>query len=1499
MFKFIRSTNLIRTTTSITTATTFAILLMLLVSSLFPTIAIARRPAEPSAPLDVPATIVNESATEWVIHDGVIYWSKHCFPITLQNDRLNAPSAPNEDATLKRMPIGGGAITTLGTDVDNCLNFSSIAADDSGVYFYDGIGKIKVIRTLGPTPVLTDVTTASSVTRIRLDDTFVYFYTSSANIFRVPKTGGTAQALQTTGFEMRDFIVNAQSIYWFDNLGLWWGPKSCPTLPCSKIALSLGSNGNYMSFGRIGEAGGNPSSIVFVSSSGSPSFLSSIIELTCNTVPVCQRQDYYNAAPNWFIGQFRFVSLARSGPFPILDTYLFWTERDSTTGRLLRRIASATATTPSELYPGDATLSSLLAVDETNPQGVYFSDSSKIMFLPFSASAITRDLAVAGMEVTQAIQNMANQISLVADKTTYVRTYGKQNTGPQAGSVEMVLHGTRNGNPLPGSPLQPVYGNVSLNTSFVFDRAKAYDSWTFRLPSSWIGSGTIALRAEIDPRSRYEDTVPGNDTLSINAVFGREPKACLFFSPVRTHNPIPNIGDPNFWETMDRFARVWPVPAVEVHSMGEPIEELQVCSWHGIPYPCFGPYELDQASDFPSNFPSDKDRVIGKLMLRQALARAATIPPINYCQSGASVHSVGLVHPEADTTDDSNRTLLGYANYYINASFYKMEPFDSQPGNPNWYWPKAASVLAQEVTHNFNRRHVACGTNDATDSNWPYANKCQLNDGGATNYFGYDTKSRLPIPPQIASDFMSYKPSHSDAPLWQGQWVSDYTYNAVKGKFGLQARSTLAEPSGPVGLARPALPEAGEMVYAIGAIDPISNLGHLDYTYAQPLATMNAQARSVWQEFSTPSWRGAAGIRAVEAVTYHLRLKDASGVVLDDRAVTLFEADSHDGDAAAWPFLVTFPAPSGNVTRIELLADNTVLDTLNMGVNPPAVSILSPKTGATISDTLVIQWLGSDPDLQDVLHYNVQYSTDNGISWLSLAEDYPGTPGAGVETLGVQNPLALPGTNGATARIRVIASDGYHTVGALSDAFSVAQRAPVAHITSPDAVLSYEPNDDISLQGGAIDAESGVLTGTALSWAVSGVSAGTGEESSVRGLKPGAHTVVLTATDTTSKTGIAQTALYINPLVADEIGTSPLLNGLCDEAAYGAGTRQIQLAPYADGAQATARLLVNSNKLWLCLTGLARGSNAQVGRVGLFADVNNSQDASSQADDMGFFVAEDGVAIALLGNGAAGNSAALDARVTATGTLWTAEMSIDLASLGGSGHVIGARLSHSAVESASDSVAWPYRAQENQPNSWGQLVLGNWAVLDLISPVSATVGSTDVLMTLTGSNFLSTTVALFDGVALNTTMISATQMSALVPAAKLITAGTAKIQVAGAGLLSAPSPAAGLSFQIVNLAPTITALSPDTTTDVGGSISMTVSGSNFAPGALILFEGTALPTTVLSASQVRAQISTAQLQSGRVVQVAVQNAAPSGGLSNELPFLVTSPRVVFVPIMRK
>jgi len=77
--------------------------------------------------------------------------------------------------------------------------------------------------------------------------------------------------------------------------------------------------------------------------------------------------------------------------------------------------------------------------------------------------------------------------------------------------------------------------------------------------------------------------------------------------------------------------------------------------------------------------------------------------------------------------------------------------------------------------------------------------------------------------------------------------------------------------------------------------------------------------------------------------------------------------------------------------------------------------------------------------------------------------------------------------------------------------------------------------------------------------------------------------------------------------------------------------------------------------------------------------------------------------------------------------------------------------------------------------------------LSTISPTAVTAGSPDTTITLTGSNFLSTSTVDFNGTPIATTFVSAMQLSAVIPAADLATAGSAAITVVN------PSPGGGTS----------------------------------------------------------------------------------------------------------
>ena len=201
-----------------------------------------------------------------------------------------------------------------------------------------------------------------------------------------------------------------------------------------------------------------------------------------------------------------------------------------------------------------------------------------------------------------------------------------------------------------------------------------------------------------------------------------------------------------------------------------------------------------------------------------------------------------------------------------------------------------------------------------------------------------------------------------------------------------------------------------------------------------------------------------------------------------------------------------------------------------------------------------------------------------------------------------------------------------------------------------------------------------------------------------------------------------------------------------------------------------------------------------------------------------------------------------------------------------------------------------------------------------ISPVSVVAGSSDLVLTVTGSNFVDDThnksivvwSANGSDQSLATSFVSSTQLTAVVPAALLAQPVTAKVLVEKGdpmgsgpfsktasvefGVTAVPIP----SFSISSILPSsVVAGSPDLTLTVIGS---TFDNSNHnksfvmwsANGSVNL-----LATTFDSGTQLTAVIPAALLTSPLTAQISVETGDPMGSLpfatSNSITFTVTSP----------
>jgi hypothetical protein len=186
-----------------------------------------------------------------------------------------------------------------------------------------------------------------------------------------------------------------------------------------------------------------------------------------------------------------------------------------------------------------------------------------------------------------------------------------------------------------------------------------------------------------------------------------------------------------------------------------------------------------------------------------------------------------------------------------------------------------------------------------------------------------------------------------------------------------------------------------------------------------------------------------------------------------------------------------------------------------------------------------------------------------------------------------------------------------------------------------------------------------------------------------------------------------------------------------------------------------------------------------------------------------------------------------------------------------------------------------------------------------ISPTSASSGSPDLTLTITGSLFLGGASVVFlnstenTETNLSTTVVSSTQITAVIPASALELPASCTVIVYNAGTSNGSSTPLPFTITVGTYpVPTVTSIFP--TSAVAGSLpfQMFVQGSNFAPSAVLNFNGVPIPTTVTSLTYLSGTIPTADIATAGTVPVTVSNPSPGGGPSAPQPFVISQPSVV-------
>ena len=174
-----------------------------------------------------------------------------------------------------------------------------------------------------------------------------------------------------------------------------------------------------------------------------------------------------------------------------------------------------------------------------------------------------------------------------------------------------------------------------------------------------------------------------------------------------------------------------------------------------------------------------------------------------------------------------------------------------------------------------------------------------------------------------------------------------------------------------------------------------------------------------------------------------------------------------------------------------------------------------------------------------------------------------------------------------------------------------------------------------------------------------------------------------------------------------------------------------------------------------------------------------------------------------------------------------------------------------------------------------------------VSPASIAAGSPSFTMTVNGTNFVSGASVDFNGIPATTAFVSATQLTATIPANDVLTAGTALITVTNPDQQTSNA----IAFSITgsnNPAPIITSLQPSTAVAGSPQFTLTVNGTGFISSSVVYFASNARATTFVSPTQLTATILASDIAAPGTPSVVVITPAPGGGNSDPATFTVTA-----------
>ncbi len=184
------------------------------------------------------------------------------------------------------------------------------------------------------------------------------------------------------------------------------------------------------------------------------------------------------------------------------------------------------------------------------------------------------------------------------------------------------------------------------------------------------------------------------------------------------------------------------------------------------------------------------------------------------------------------------------------------------------------------------------------------------------------------------------------------------------------------------------------------------------------------------------------------------------------------------------------------------------------------------------------------------------------------------------------------------------------------------------------------------------------------------------------------------------------------------------------------------------------------------------------------------------------------------------------------------------------------------------------------------------------SPAFATAGGASFILTVYGTNFVSSSVLQWNGSARTTAPISSTQLTATINMADIASPGNVPVTVfnpAPGGGTSAP-----VNFPVNNPGqPVISSLKPASAPATGPGFVLALTGANFVSGSVVYFNSNPLTTNFVDIADLTAMVPASAITTAGTFQVKVTNPPPPSAMTSvPVNFTVTALTPVVVATSR-